>query len=146
MKKLNVTAENFSVIREALKEGKSVNVNEKIKLVSFVPNSETLNENTGKLTRTAFLYVGDDGRGYTSTQLKKLLDIEPETKGSRKNTTFENVFKQLCGLSNSAKLEELKTALEFFQKAVKEREKTEAAQKAAKIEELKRQLKELEGK
>lgn len=122
---LNVTAENFSIIRETLKSGKSANINTIITLVGFEPNTETLNKQTGKITRTPFYYVSEDGKKYTSTQLKEVLNIEPEKKGSRRETTFAAIFEQLKGLANRATLEELQEANNFFERVYKERKESE---------------------
>lgn len=134
---LNVTAENFSIIRETLKSEKSVNVNELITLTGFQPNSESLNKQTGKITRTPFYYISENGKKYTSTQLKEVLNIEPEKKGSRKETTFLAIFEQLKGLANRATLEELQEANNFFERVYKERKESE---EAAKIETAKAAL------
>lgn len=135
---LNVTAENFSIIRETLKSGKSVNINAIITLTGFQANTESLNKQTGKITRTPFYYISEDGKKYTSTQLKEVLNIEPEKKGSRKETTFFSIFEQLKGLANRATLEELQEANNFFERLYKERKESE---EAAKIEAAKAALK-----
>lgn len=137
---LNVTSENFASIREALKSGKSANINAIITLTGFQPNTESLNKQTGKITRTPFYYISEDGKKYTSTQLKEVLNIEPEKKGSRKETTFLTVFEQLKGLSNKATIEELQEANNFFERVYKERKE---AEEAAKIEAAKAALQSL---
>lgn len=104
MKKMNVTSENFSAIREALKNGESVNVNDAIVLVSFQANTETINPETGKKTRTPFYYVAEGGNKYTSTRLKEVLGIETEKKGTRTEVTFEAIWEQIPGLAKAASI------------------------------------------
>ena len=88
---LSVTNENFQVIRESLKEGKQVRVNDKVNLTGYVANTETISAN-GRKVRTPFYYVGEDNKKYTSYQLKAVLGIEPETKGERKKETFSSLY------------------------------------------------------
>lgn len=145
MKNLNVTAENFSTIREALKSGQVVKVNNTLVLSTFEPNTETLNENTGKYTRTPFMYVAKDGKKFTSTTLKKALGIEPEQKGERKNVTFSSIWPQLKALAKDASLEELQEASKFLSSLYEEKKKAQESAKAKEIEELERKLRELKG-
>ena len=90
VKNLSVTESNFSEIRETLKSGAKVQVNETVTLTSWLPNTETTNA-SGKITRTPFYYVSADGTKLTSTTLKKLLNLQPEKKGQREETTFAKV-------------------------------------------------------
>lgn len=145
MKTLNVTSENFSVIRETLKAGESVNVNNVVTLVSYKANTEKVNAN-GKKTRTPFYYISEDGKQYTSTILKTLLGIEAETKGERKETTFASIWEQAKGLANNASIEELKAAAKFLTELTKQ--KTEEAKKAEEeeIKNLEARLKALKAK
>lgn len=145
MKTLNITAENFGAIREALKAGESVQVNEIVTLTSYKANTEKVNEN-GKKTRTPFYYIAESGKLYTSTTLKSLLGIETETKGERKETTFASIWEQAKGLANNASIEELKAAAKFLQDLAKE--KAEAAKKAEaeEIKSLEARLKALKSK
>lgn len=145
MKNLNISRENFSSIREALKAGATVNVNSVVTLTSFVANSEKVNSN-GKKTRTPFLYVADNGTKYTSTSLKALLGIECESKGARKETTFTTLWLQAKGLAKSATAKELKEAATFLTDLAKEKEKEEKDAKAAEIKRLEALLKELKEK
>lgn len=145
MKNLTISAENFSAIREALKGGNVVKVNNTIVLNAFEANTEVLNEATGKYTRTPFYYIEKNGKKYTSTTLKKALGIEPETKGERKSTTFTSVWTQLKGLAKDASLEELKEAKEFFVSLYEEKKKAQESAKASEIERLEKLLKELKG-
>lgn len=145
MKNLNVTAENFAVIRETLKSGQVVKVNNTIVLNTYEANTEVLNEATGKYTRTPFYYIEKNGKRYTSTTLKKALGIEPETKGERKSTTFSSVWTQLKGLANEASLEELKEASKFLSSLYEEKKKAHESTKASEIERLEKLLKELKG-
>lgn len=128
MKKLNVTAENFSAIRECLKSGENVEVNEKVKLIGYIPNTEKVNEN-GKKTRTPFYYLDSNGKRYTSTTLKEVLGIEPETKGERESTTFSKVWEQAKGLAKQATSKELKEAAKYLTELAKEVEKREKESK-----------------
>lgn len=145
MKNLVVTAENFGTIREALKAGESVNVNEIVVLTGCKLNTEKVNPN-GKKTRTPFYYVSESGKVYTSTTLKALLGIEVETKSERKETTFASIWEQAKGLANNASIAELKEAAKFLQELAKE--KTEAAKKAEQdeIKSLEARLKALKAK
>lgn len=145
MKNLNVTAENFAVIREALKGGNVVKVNNTIVLNAYEANTEVLNEATGKYTRTPFYYIEKNGKKFTSTTLKKALGIEPETKGERKSTTFASVWAQLKGLAKDASLEELQEASKFLSSLYEEKKKAQESAKAKEIEELERKLRELKG-
>lgn len=110
MKNLNITSENFGAIREALKNGESVNVNDTIVLVSFQANTETINPATGKKTRTPFYYVTEDGVKYTSTRLKEVLGIEAEKKGIRTEVTFATIWEQIPGLAKAATIAEVEAA------------------------------------
>ena len=121
---LQVTNENFAAIREALKEGKQVNVNGKIALTGYIANTETISAN-GRKVRTPFYYVSEDGNKLTSYKLKAMLGIEPETKGERKKETFSSLYERLSLMSDEATLEELQTASTFFA------EKAEAKRAAA---------------
>lgn len=145
MKNLTISAENFSAIREALKSGQVVKVNNTLVLSTFEPNTETLNENTGKYTRTPFMYVAKDGKKFTSTTLKKVLGIEPEQKGERKNVTFSSIWPQLKALAKDANLEELKEASVFLSSLYEEKKKAHESAKASEIERLEKLLKELKG-
>ena len=121
---LQVTNENFAAIREALKEGKNVNVNGKIALTGYIANTETISAN-GRKVRTPFYYVGENDKKYTSYQLKAVLGIEPETKGERKKETFASLYERLSLMAEEATEEELQTAANFFA------EKAEAKRAAA---------------
>lgn len=121
---LQVTNENFASIREALKEGKHVNVNGKISLTGYIANTESISAN-GRKVRTPFYYVGEDEKKYTSYQLKAVLGIEPETKGERKKETFASLYERLSLMADEASEEELQTAANFFA------EKAEAKRAAA---------------
>lgn len=131
MTDVKVAAENFSLVRESLKNGESVNVNNVVVLTSFIANTEKVNPN-GKKTRTPFYYVSEDGKKYTSTTLKELLGIEQETRGKREETTFAKVWEQARGLAQRASSEELKEAAKFLQEAAKEAAKREEAERASK--------------
>lgn len=131
MTNVQVTAENFSLVRESLKSGESVNVNGAVVLTSFIANTEKVNAN-GKKTRTPFYYVSEDGKKYTSTTLKGLLGIEQETKGKREETTFAKVWEQAKGLAKEATSEELKEAAKYLQELAKEAAKREEAERASK--------------
>ena len=48
MKTLKITAENFGTIRETLKAGESVKVNEVVTLTSYKANTEKVNANGKK--------------------------------------------------------------------------------------------------
>ena len=130
MKNLNVTAENFSAIREALKMRESVRVNDKVNLVSFEANTQRVSE-SGKVVRTPFYYVADDDTKYTSVTLKKLLGIELETKGERKVTTFASVWEQAAKLASDASDDEISDAIKVLQEIQKARKEAEKARKEA---------------
>lgn len=131
---LQVSNENFQVIRESLKEGKQVNVNGKVSLTGYIANTETISAN-GRKVRTPFYYVGEDNKKYTSYQLKAVLGIEPETKGERKKETFANLYERLSLMAEEATEEELQTAANFF--AEKAEEKRQAAEQAREEEKTK---------
>ena len=130
MKNLVVTAENFSAIREALKSRESVCVNGKVNLVSFEANTQRIAE-SGKVVRTPFYYVADDGAKYTSVTLKKLLGIELEVKGERKTTTFASVWEQAAKLASDASDDEISDAIKTLQEIQKARKEAEKARKEA---------------
>ena len=132
---LSVTNENFQVIRESLKEGKHVRVNDKVNLTGYISNTESISAN-GRKVRTPFYYVSDDGNKLTSYKLKAILGIEPETKGERKKETFSSLYERLSLMAEEATEEELQTAASFF--AEKAEEKRRQAAKA--IEEEKKTL------
>ena len=121
---LQVTNENFAAIREALKEGKKVRVNDKVNLTGYISNTESISAN-GRKVRTPFYYVGENDKKYTSYQLKAVLGIEPETKGERKKEIFSSLYERLSLMSDEATEEELQTAATFFA------EKAEAKRAAA---------------
>ena len=131
---LQVTNENFAAIREALKEGKNVNVNGKIALTGYIANTESISAN-GRKVRTPFYYVGDGEKKYTSYQLKAVLGIEPETKGERKKETFSSLYERLSLMAEEATEEELQTAATFF--AEKAKAKRAAAAQAREDEKAK---------
>ena len=131
---LSVTDENFQVIRESLKEGKQVRVNDKVTLTGYIANTETISAN-GRKVRTPFYYVGDDKK-YTSYQLKAILGIEPETKGERKKETFSSLYERLSLMAEEATEEELQTAATFFAEKAEEKRR----QAAEAIEEEKKTL------
>lgn len=131
---LQVTNENFQVIRESLKEGKQVNVNGKVLLTGYIANTETISAN-GRKVRTPFYYVGEENKKYTSYQLKAVLGIEPETKGERKKETFASLYERLSLMAEEATEEELQTAASFF--AEKAEEKRAAAAQAREDEKAK---------
>ena len=131
---LQVTNENFAAIREALKEGKQVNVNGKIALTGYIANTESISAN-GRKVRTPFYYVGEDDKKYTSYQLKAVLGIEPETKGERKKETFANLYERLSLMADEATERELQTAAAFFTQ--KAEEKRRAAEQAREDEKAK---------
>lgn len=145
MKNLVITAENFGTIREALKAGESVQVNEIITLTGYKANTEKVNPN-GKKTRTPFYYLTEDGAKLTSTQLKTKLGLETETKGERKETTFASIWEQAKGLAKDASITELKEAAKYLQELAKE--KAEAVKKAEQdeIKSLEARLKALKAK
>lgn len=130
MKHLIVTAENFSAIREALKNRESVCVNGKVNLVSFEANTQRVSE-SGKVVRTPFYYVSEDETKYTSVTLKKLLGIELETKGERKATTFASVWEQAAKLASDASDDEIIDAIKILQEIQKARKEAEKARKEA---------------
>lgn len=134
MKALNITADNFSLVRETLKSGESCLVNNLVTLVSFKANTEYINEK-GTKTRTPFKYVSECGKEYTSTQLKAVLNIEAETKGERKETTFATIWAQGEKLAEAASIEELKEAVNTLQEIIKRKEEEEAKKEHAKKEE-----------
>lgn len=135
---LQVTNENFAAIREALKEGKQVRVNDKVTLTGYIANTETISAN-GRKVRTPFYYVGEDNKKYTSYQLKAILGIEPETKGERKKETFASLYERLSLMSDEATEEELQTASTFFaQKAEEKRRQAEQAREDEKAKLLAR--------
>ena len=131
---LQVTNENFAAIREALKEGKQVNVNGKIDLTGYIANTESISAN-GRKVRTPFYYVGEGDKKYTSYQLKAVLGIEPETKGERKKETFSSLSERLSLMAEEATEEELQTAANFF--AEKAEAKRAAAEQAREDEKAK---------
>ena len=120
----SITNENFQVIRESLKEGKQVRVNDKVNLTGYIANTESISAN-GRKVRTPFYYVGEGDKKYTSYQLKAVLGIEPETKGERKKETFASLYERLSLMAEEATEEELQTAASFFA------EKAEAKRAAA---------------
>ena len=132
---LQVTNENFAAIREALKEGKNVNVNGKIALTGYIANTESISAN-GRKVRTPFYYVGEGDKKYTSYQLKAVLGIEPETKGERKKETFSSLYERLSLMADEATEEELQTAASFFAEKAEEKRR----QAAEAIEEEKKTL------
>lgn len=121
---LQVTNENFAAIREALKEGKQVNVNDKVNLTGYIANTESISAN-GRKVRTPFYYLSEDGNKLTSYKLKAVLGIEPETKGERKKETFSSLYERISLMADEATEEELQTAANFFA------EKAEAKRAAA---------------
>ena len=130
MVQLTISAENFSAIREELKNGSAVQVNNQIALVGYEPNTERVNPN-GKKTRTPFYYLSEGGKKYTSTTLKEALGIETETKSQREETTFAKVWEQAKGLAKEATSEELKEAAKYLSGLAKEAQKREEAEKQA---------------
>lgn len=141
MKTLNVNANNFSEIRETLKKGEEILVNNTINIVGFEPNTERISEN-GKKVRTPFMYILENGTKVTSTKLKALLNIEPEKKGERKETTFTTIWEQTILLASSADLSVLKDALKELKNVIDNKENEKAAlierEKAALIEAAKK--------
>ena len=131
---LSVTEENFQVIRETLKEGKQVRVNDKVNLTGYIANTETISAN-GRKVRTPFYYVSEDGNKLTSYKLKAILGIEPETKGERKKETFSSLYERLSLMADEATEEELQTAATFF--AQKAEAKRAAAAQAREDEKTK---------
>lgn len=135
---LQVSNENFQVIRETLKEGKQVRVNDKVSLTGYIANTESISAN-GRKVRTPFYYVGEDDKKYTSYQLKAVLGIEPETKGERKKETFSSLYERLSLMAEEATEEELQTAATFFtQKAEAKRAAAEQAREDEKAKLLAR--------
>lgn len=135
---LQVTNENFAAIREALKEGKQVNVNGKVNLTGYIANTETISAN-GRKVRTPFYYVGEEDKKYTSYQLKAVLGIEPETKGERKKETFSSLYERISLMAEEASEEELQTAASFFaEKAEQKRQQAEQAREDEKAKLLAR--------
>lgn len=132
---LQVTNENFASIREALKEGKQVRVNDKVTLTGYIANTESISAN-GRKVRTPFYYVGEGEKKYTSYQLKSVLGIEPETKGERKKETFSSLYERLSLMAEEATEEELQTAAAFFTHKAEEKRR----QAAEAIEEEKKKL------
>lgn len=133
MKNLNITAENFSAIRESLKVRESVRVNDKVNLVSFEANTQRVSE-SGKVVRTPFYYVAEDGTKYTSVTLKKMLGIELETKGERKTTTFASVWEQAAKLASDASDDEISDAIKTLQDIQKVRKEAAEAKRKAEAE------------
>ena len=131
---LSVTNENFQVIRECLKGGQQVRVNDKVNLTGYIANTETISAN-GRKVRTPFYYVGEGDKKYTSYQLKAVLGIEPETKGERKKETFSSLYERLSLMAEEATEEELQTAANFF--AEKAEAKRAAAEQAREDEKAK---------
>lgn len=130
MVQMTITAENFAALRENLKNGEPIQVNNQIILIGYEPNIERINPN-GKKTRTPFYYLSEGGKKYTSTTLKEALGIEPETKGKREETTFAKVWEQAKGLAKEAMSKELKEAAKYLTDLAKEAEKREEAEKQA---------------
>ena len=131
---LQDTNENFAAIREALKEGKQVNVNGKVSLTGYIANTESISAN-GRKVRTPFYYVGEGDKKYTSYQMKAILGIEPETKGERKKETFASLYERLSLMAEEATEEALQTAATFFTQ--KAEEKRRAAEQAREDEKTK---------
>lgn len=132
---LSVSNENFQLVRETLKEGKQVRVNDKVNLTGYIANTETISAN-GRKVRTPFYYVGEDNKKYTSYQLKNVLGIDPETKGERKKETFANLYERLSLMADEATQEELQTAATFFTQKAEDKRR----QAAEAIEEEKKKL------
>lgn len=132
---LTVTEATFSEVRKALKEGKKVEVNGKVKLTGFIANVGTISRRGGEV-RTPFYYLTEDGKKLAAFQLKAIIGIEPETKGERKKETFASLYERLSLMAEEATQEELETAAAFFtQKAEEKRREAAAA-----IEEEKKKL------
>lgn len=124
---LTVTEATFSEVRKALKEGKKVEVNGKVKLTGFIANVGTISRRGGEV-RTPFYYLTEDGKKLAAFQLKAIIGIEPETKGERKKETFANLYERLSLMAEEATEEELQTAADFFtQKAEEKRRQAEQA-------------------
>lgn len=132
---LTVTEATFSEVRKALKEGKKVEINGKVKLTGFIANVGTISRRGGEV-RTPFYYLTEDGKKLAAFQLKAIIGIEPETKGERKKETFANLYERLSLMAEEATQEELETAAAFFTQ--KAEEKRRAAAEA--IEEEKKKL------
>lgn len=145
MKELNVTAENFAVIRETLKSGESVNVNNVITLVSFIPNTESISVN-GKKVRTPFYYVTDNNEKLTSYQLKERLNIEAEKKGKREETTFAKLWAQISLMLVKATNEEIENGLKAFQGESDKRKKEEEERRKREEEEERKEYERLKAK
>ena len=131
LKNLNITEDNFSVIREELKARNSVRVNNAITLVSFVANTQYVSDKGG-LVRTPFYYVAEDGTKYIAKTLKEKLGLQPETKGERKSTTFASLWEQASRKAEEATNEELTDAITHLQGILDARKK--AAEEKAKAE------------
>ena len=135
---LQVTNENFAAIREALKEGKQVRVNDKVTLTGYIANTESISAN-GRKVRTPFYYVGEGDKKYTSYQLKAVLGIEPETKGERKKETFSSLYERISLMADEATEKELQTAATFFtQRAEEKRRAAEQAREDEKVKLIER--------
>lgn len=145
MRTLNVTSENFAVIRETLKVGETCKVNEKVTLITFVANTEKVNE-SGKKTRTPFYYVTEDGQKLTSTQLKEKLGIELETKSYRKETTFATIWEQAEKLAKEATISELEAAAKYLTDLAKQKKAEAKKAEDEEIKALEARLKELKAK
>lgn len=131
---LSVTEDNFQLVRETLKEGKQVRVNDKVNLTGYIANTESISAN-GRKVRTPFYYVSEDGNKLTSYKLKAVLGIEPETKGERKKETFSSLYERLSLMADEATEEQLQTAANFFTQ--KAEEKRRAAEQAREDEKTK---------
>lgn len=132
---LTVTEATFSEVRKALKEGKKVEVNGKVKLTGFIANVGTISRRGGEV-RTPFYYLTEDGKKLAAFQLKAIIGIEPETKGERKKETFANLYERLSLMAEEATEEELQTAATFFTQKAEEKRR----QAAEAIEEEKKKL------
>lgn len=132
---LTVTEATFSEVRKALKEGKKVEVNGKVKLTGFIANVGTISRRGGEV-RTPFYYLTEDGKKLAAFQLKSIIGIEPETKGERKKETFANLYERLSLMAEEATEEELQTAATFFTQKAEEKRR----QAAEAIEEEKQKL------
>lgn len=135
---LTVTEATFPEVRKALKEGKKVEVNGKVKLTGFIANVGTISRRGGEV-RTPFYYLTEDGKKLAAFQLKAIIGIEPETKGERKKETFANLYERLSLMAEEATEEELQTAADFFtQKAEEKRRQAEQAREEEKTKLLAR--------
>lgn len=132
---LTVTEATFSEVRKALKEGKKVEVNGKVKLTGFIANVGTISRRGGEV-RTPFYYLTEDGKKLAAFQLKAIIGIEPETKGERKKETFANLYERLSLMAEEATEEELQTAATFFTQKAEEKRRHAAEA----IEEEKKKL------